>query len=49
MVRNNELFTELSLFNEYKIYQNITIHEEFDQKIVTIKPNVRKDKHINSM
>jgi hypothetical protein len=49
MVRNNELVTELSLFNEYKMFQNITVQEGFDQKLVIIKPNVRKDKEINSM
>ena len=48
-MRDNELVTELSLFNEYKMFQNITIQEEFDQKLVIIKPNVRKEKQINSM
>jgi len=49
MMKNNKLVTELSLFNEYKTFQNITVVEEYHQKLVQIKPNARKDKNFNSM
>jgi len=49
MVKNNQLVTEISLFNEYKTFQNITVVEQYDQKLVLIKPNVRKDKQFNTM
>jgi len=49
MMKNNKLVTELSLFNEYKTFQNITVVEEYHQKLVQIKPNARKDKNLNSM
>ena len=44
MMKNGVLTTELSLFNEIKIFQNVSIVEMYDQKLVLVKPIPRKDK-----
>jgi len=43
MMKNGVLTTELSLFNEIKIFQNVSIVEMYDQKLVLVKPIPRKD------
>ena len=44
MVKNNSLVTELSLFNEYKTFENVSVIEDYGQKLVQIKPNPRKER-----
>lgn len=49
MVHDGYLATDVSLFNEFKIFQNVTVTEMFDQKVVIIKPLPRKDKEFPSV
>jgi len=49
MLCNSDLTTEISLFNETKIFPNITIIEKYNQKLVLLKPTTRKDKRFNTI
>jgi len=49
MLSNGSLTTEISLFNETKIFPNITIVEKYNQRLVLLKPTSRKDKKFNPM
>ena len=42
------LIFDLSFYNESKIYQDISVKEMFNQRILQIKPSLRKDKSLPS-
>lgn len=44
MEYKGSLITEMSLFNAFKVYQEVVVKEAFEQKIVIIKPTQMKDK-----
>ncbi len=49
MISNGLLTTELSLFNEIKLFQNVSIVEMYDQRMVVAKTLPRKDKRFFTM
>jgi len=43
------LSLDISFFNESKIFQNVSVTEMFDQKLVSIKPTPRTDRELESV